>query len=254
MGAVVVAHLVEGLGARVRLDRLPRRVLGVREEAEDRRQVRPRRAREVEAVLLRAGVCALVWPDPPGPVVLYTHAREEPVARVRVPVRADVGLGQRPDRVLALVHEDALLEPVLVDRLRVEVGIAAVVGDGQVDLDDVERALLNELRPHLVVDDVVGRSGYRVERADRGRLVANGVQGTDLGHAAPDPSGPAGRRSSRSARRTTWRRWRRGWCPPPERRPTTPIPISRKRGFRMFARWPGLCIHDRTIDFGVASW
>jgi hypothetical protein len=87
----------------------------------------------------------------------------------------------------------------------VEVWIAAVVGYRKVDLDDVERALLHEPRSHLVVDHVVRRRGNGVERADRRRLVADGVQGTDLGHAAPDPSGPAGASTvrSRSVRRTT---------------------------------------------------
>jgi hypothetical protein len=30
------------------------------------------------------------------------------------------------------------------------------------------------------------------------------------------------------------------------------MPMSRKRRLRMFARWPGLCIHARTVWAGVA--
>ena len=67
-------------------------------EREDRREVRARRAREPQPVLLRAGVRALVRADPARAVVLDAHAREQPVARAAAAVGAGVVLLERPQR------------------------------------------------------------------------------------------------------------------------------------------------------------
>src|SRR5204862_1968525 len=91
-GAVVVGRLAERLGLRVRLERLPRAPAGVVVEAEDRAQVRVRRAGEAEAVLPRAGVRALVRADLARAVLGHAHAREDPAARERAAVGAGVVL------------------------------------------------------------------------------------------------------------------------------------------------------------------
>ena len=92
---------------RRRLERVPGRELGIGVQREDRREVRPRRARQPEAVLLRAGVRALVRADRAGAVVLDAHAREEAVARERAPVGAGVVLHDRPEGGLVVLGDGA---------------------------------------------------------------------------------------------------------------------------------------------------
>ena len=76
-GAVVVGHLAERRRLGRRLDRAPRGACGIGVQAEDRREVRARRARQAQAVLARARVRALVGADPAGAVVLDADAGEE---------------------------------------------------------------------------------------------------------------------------------------------------------------------------------
>ena len=93
--SVTSAH---GSVSQVRRERAPRRPGRVVVEAEDGGEVRVRGAREPQPVLLRAGVRALVRPDPARAVVLDRHAREEPVAGAAAPVGAGVVLLERPQR------------------------------------------------------------------------------------------------------------------------------------------------------------
>ena len=86
---LVVGHVRERLLARDLRERLPRAAARVREQAEDGGQVRARRAREVEPVLLRPGMGALVRPDaarrrsPPRARARRTRARTVAVRRGR---------------------------------------------------------------------------------------------------------------------------------------------------------------------------
>src|SRR6185437_16164636 len=180
-GAVGVGDAAEWLRFRERLEGVPRLLLGVREEAEDGGEVRARGPRQAKAVLLRAGVGALVVADAAGAVVLDAHAAEEAVTGSRPAVGARVVLGERPDRRLALAHQHALLAPRLERGLGVQIRVAAV-GPGQVDLHHVERALLRERGALGLVDHVVGRRRDGVQRADHARLVAQGPEWFDLRH------------------------------------------------------------------------
>ena len=96
-----------------RLERVPGGAGGVGVEREDRGDVRPRRARQAQPVLLRAGVRALVRAHPPGAVLLDPHPAEEPAPRAPAPVRSGVVLRVRPDRRLAVAHQRALQLPGL---------------------------------------------------------------------------------------------------------------------------------------------
>ena len=80
---------------------------GVAVEREDRGEVGLRRAREPQAVLLRARVRALVRADAPGAVLLDAHAREEAVARADRAVGPRVLLRERPDRGLVVADDRA---------------------------------------------------------------------------------------------------------------------------------------------------
>ena len=150
--ALVVGHLGERLGARDLRERLARGAALVREQAEDGGEVRARGARELEAVLLGAGVRALVGPDATGPVVLHAHAREEAGAGAGAAVGRGVVLAEHPHRRLVLLHQHAALAPLA------ELPRGVLVALGQVELDDVVRAPRREPGTHLVVDHVVWRS------------------------------------------------------------------------------------------------
>ena len=120
-----------------RRQRRPGGVRGVGVEREDRGDVRAGRARQAQAVLLGAGVRALVRAHPPRAVVLDAHPAEEAPPRERLPVGSGVVLRVRPQRGLAVAHERALQLPALEQLARrgVRVGVAL----GKVDRDDVER-------------------------------------------------------------------------------------------------------------------
>ena len=169
-------------GARVRerLDGRPGRVRRVVVEAEDRGEVRARRARETQPVLLRARVRALVRADPARAVVLDLDAREDAVARARLPVGARVVLRERPQRGRLVAHDDPLVVPAREHARRMAVRICAVLG--QVDLDHVVRRTAQELRSLGRVDHVIGRRGHRLQATDLGQVVVKGVEGFDVGH------------------------------------------------------------------------
>ena len=97
-GAVVVGGLAPGLAAERRLDQRPG-VLGA--EREDRREVVAGGPGQLEPVLQRARVGALVGADAAGLVVLDPDPGEDAVAAVAGAVGRGVVLGQRPDRRLA---------------------------------------------------------------------------------------------------------------------------------------------------------
>ena len=180
-GAVLVGHLAPRLAVQVRLQRAPRRVVGVVEQAEDGGEVRARGAREPQPVLLRAGVRALVRADPARAVVLYAHAREDAVAGARLAVRPGVLLRERPQRGLLVAGEDALAVPAGEHLGRVLVDVAAAVLR-QIDLDDVVRRAAHELSSLGRVDHVIGRRRDRLQPADPREVVVKCVKRFDVGH------------------------------------------------------------------------
>ena len=94
-----------------RLQRRPGGLGRVGVQREDRGDVRARRARQPQPVLLRPGVRALVRAHPPGAVLLDPHPAEEPAPGQRAPVGPGVVLRVRPDRRLGVAHERALQLP-----------------------------------------------------------------------------------------------------------------------------------------------
>jgi hypothetical protein len=186
--AVLGAVGVGGGGERVGVGRRAQRggggVPGVCEQAEDGGQVGAGGAREPQPVLLWPRMRSLVRTDAARTVVLHAHAREEAPANALAPVRGGVALLEHPEGLVALAHENPLLAPVLEHVGGAKIGVAAV-GAGEVELHNVERAALDQLGPHRLVDHVVGRRDDGLERAHRGGLVAKGAKRLDLGHGAP---------------------------------------------------------------------
>ncbi len=88
--------------------RVPGGVRGVGVEREDGGDVRARRARQAQPVLLRAGVRALVGTDPTGAVVLDAHPAEKPTPRARLAVGTGVVLCVRPQRGLTVTDQRPL--------------------------------------------------------------------------------------------------------------------------------------------------
>jgi hypothetical protein len=167
------------------LERRPRRAGGVREEREDGGEVGPSRSRQPEAVLLGAGMGALVRPDPARAVLLHPHAAEEATARAPEAVRAAVLLLERPQGGAVVEHYGALRAPAPEQLGGVRVGVGALGGPREVDVHDIVRAAGRELLAQPLVDDIVGRGGDALEPAHRGQVVAQGPQGQDLGHDGP---------------------------------------------------------------------
>ena len=159
-GALVVGCGGEGLTDAQLVQRRPHGAIGVREQAEDGGEIRARRARETEAILLRPRVGALVRPDASRAVVLHAHAREEARPREVAAVGARVVLAQGPDRGLILAHQHPALPPRCHGRGRVLVGVASSLRARQIDLHDVVLAARHELVAELVVDHVVGRRDH----------------------------------------------------------------------------------------------
>ena len=110
-GALVVGHLAPRRAVSVNGSTAPRRVGRVVVEAEDRREVRARGAREPQPVLLRARVGALVRADAAGAVVLDAHAREDAVAGAQLPSGPGVVLRERPQRGRLVADDDPLVVP-----------------------------------------------------------------------------------------------------------------------------------------------
>src|SRR5581483_5442312 len=135
-----VDRTVRVLGARPRLryprrlERAPGRRAGIREEGEDRRQVGLGGAREPQPVLLRPGVGPFVGADPPRPVVLHAHAREEAAARAPPSVRTGVVLLEGPQSGSIVLDDGPFGAPRGELTGRLLVGFRA---DGKVDANDV---------------------------------------------------------------------------------------------------------------------
>ena len=182
LGAVLVGHVAPRHAFGVGGHRAPRGAGRVVVEREDGGEVRPRRAREPQAVLPRPRVGALVGPDAPRAVVLDTHAREEPAAGVGVAVGAAVVLRERPQRRRGVAHEDLLRLPRGEQPRGVGVRVEVAVGPGQVDLDDVVRRAGGQRGSLLRVDHVVGRRHDGRQAADVVEGVVDCLQGLDVGH------------------------------------------------------------------------
>ena len=178
-GPVVVGDLAPRRGVRERAKRRPRCAARVVVQREDGGEVGASGAHQPQAVLLRGGVGALVRPDRAGPVVGDPHPAEEAVAHALAAVRGAVGLGQRPQRGLAVAGQHSLHLPLLEQLARVRVRVVAL---GQVDLDHVVRAAPSELAAQVRVDHVVGRRGQTIQRPRRGEVVVDGAQWVNVGH------------------------------------------------------------------------
>ncbi len=188
-GAVAIGDVGPRLSGGGGLERRPGRALRVREEGEDRRDVRARRARQPQAVLLRAGVGALVRAHPAGTVALDTDAAEEAAARTSDAVGPGVLLGVRPDRRLRIAGKDTLQLPALEEVGRRLVDVAArAIRAREVDGDDVERRALEQRGALAVVDHVVGRSDDVGDLADDLRFVVESLQRLDVGHRVAEAS------------------------------------------------------------------
>ena len=182
-GALVVARFRERPAALHTLEGLAGGAARVGKEAEDGGEVCLRRAREPQAVLLRAGVGALVRTDAARPVILHAHAREETGPAARAPVRCRVVLAQDPESRLVLLGEHAPCDPVAHGRRGSLVAISLVLRRlRQVDLDDVVRAARDEVLAQLGVDHVIGGRDHVLERADGLGVIAKGAQGLDVSH------------------------------------------------------------------------
>ena len=189
--ALAVCDLGERLAAGRLGKRLGGRAAGIWIEAEDGGEVRARRARESQAVLLRAGMGALVRPDTARAVVLHAHAREEPDARAGTAVGRAVVLAQCPDRGLVLLHENPVPAP-LVEGLS-----GGLVARRQIELHDVMRVPRRQLGSALVVDHVVRRRDQILERARDIGVVAKRLERLDICHRRATLA----RSCTRSARR-----------------------------------------------------
>src|SRR5206468_7149789 len=87
--------------------------------------------------------------------------------------------------VVGVGGEHALGLPVVEEGGGVGV---AVVAEGKVDLDDVERGAGDKCFALVGVDHVVGGSDEIGEVAGDGGIVMEGLEGLELGHVAGDPS------------------------------------------------------------------
>ncbi len=179
-GAVAVGDLGPGRARRGALERPPRRLVGVGVEREDRRDVGSGRPRETQAVLLRAGVGALVGADATGAVGLDPDPAEEPPAGAGDTVGAGVLLGVGPQGRLGIPHE----HPVPLPGLEALPGLAVDVPIPlrQVHRHDVLGRALQQRRPLGVVDHVVGRGDDVGERPHHRLVVVQRPQRLDLGH------------------------------------------------------------------------
>ena len=178
-GALRVGHLAPRIAPDVGLDVTPD-VAGM--QREDRREVVARRPRQAQAVLLGAGLGALVGSHEARAVVGDPDPDEEAVSRLAPAIGGRVLLRQRPDCRLAVGGENAVERPGLECLRSVLVRVAAPGRTGQVDLHDVERRPSEELGPLSLVDDVVWRSGHVAERRDRREVVVERVERPDLCH------------------------------------------------------------------------
>src|SRR5579859_4682583 len=85
-GSIIFGRLAPRRVGRRRSYGAPRGARRIREQREDRREVRLRRSGQPETVLLRSRVRPLVGSDPARSVFLYTHAREEAPTGPPLPV------------------------------------------------------------------------------------------------------------------------------------------------------------------------
>ncbi len=179
-GPVIVSGLRPRILLRERRKRRPRALVGIREQREDRREVRARGAGEPQPVLLRPRMSALVWPDPAGAIVLHPDASEESAAGPLAAVGSGVVLGQCPDCRLLVTDDHALIAP-LREQLR-GVGIPVPVPLWEVDADDVVGRAGLERRPLLGIDHVVGRGNHVLEPAGPLGVVTQRQKRLDIGH------------------------------------------------------------------------
>ena len=146
-------------------------------QQKDRLELGPRRPQEPQAPLLRPGVRSFVRQDDSVLVGLESQGDHESVADPRHPVRAGVGLRQRPDRRFGLALEHAVSLPIR------ELARGLFLGLRQSQMDDVVRVERQVVLSLLGRDHVVRRRDEPPERPRRGR-VAKRPKGPNLGHHA----------------------------------------------------------------------
>src|SRR6185312_15553459 len=131
-----------------------------------RLELRPGRAEQAQPAFLRPCVCALVRQNNPVVVRLEPKRRDKPFAAASDAVGADVVLRKPPAGGIGIAGENAALAPVR------EAGGRLLLGVGQRQVDDVERASSAELFSLLRPDDVVRGRDDRLERTADSRVVA----------------------------------------------------------------------------------
>ena len=149
-------------------------------EKEDRLELRPRRAQQPQAPLLRGSMCPLMREHDTAFVGLDPQRDDVAVPRALDPVGTDIGLRKRPARRL-VAREDAGVAP------RGEVGGRLLLGIRQGQVHDVVRTAAEVLQPLVRRDHVVRRRDERCERAGLGFVVAQCRKRPDLRHRA-EPS------------------------------------------------------------------
>ena len=158
-------------------------------EREDRREVGLGGARKAQPVLLGSRMGALVRADAAGSVLLHADAREEALPGTGAAVGSGVILSQRPQARLLVGDQHPLPAPVGELGRRPLVAIFAPFG--KIDAHDVVRRARFELGALLGIDHVVGGSHDRLEAVGLLEVVAERVQGLDLGHAASEAIRPS---------------------------------------------------------------
>src|SRR5207302_9835930 len=146
-------------------------------EEEQRLDVRPQRAEQAHPAFLWTGVRPLVRPDHAGRVRLDPDPPDEPAARPRDAVRADIVLLEPPQCRLVIADEDALREPLAPQAG----GALLVVRKGQ--MDDVVLALGEVAGALLGAEHVVRRSDEPLDRAGLLLVVTHRLERPHLGHA-----------------------------------------------------------------------
>ena len=134
-----------------------------------------RLAQESQPPFFRPAVRPLVWKHRAGLVGLEPEGRDETGARACDSVRADVVLGQRPERRRFLA-EHALVAPLAVG------AASLLLGVGQRQVDDVVRVLLEVARSFFRADDVVRWGDQLRQRTGQVRVVAKRAKSLNVGH------------------------------------------------------------------------
>ena len=199
-GAVGVGHVLERWAVGRGRQRLPGDLGGVGVKREDGGDVRPRGSREPQAVLLGAGVRALVRSHATGAVRFDSHAAEEAPPGQPLAVWPRVVLQVRPQRRLAVAHQRTLQLPALEQLARGLIGVGVALRE--IDRHHVERRAGDQRGALGSVDDVIWRRHHACQRTYHGGVVAKRSQRLYIGHGGwLTLAAGAGRTCGRTSRR-----------------------------------------------------